>query len=113
MTGSAAIHEFSTGVQWRAGRRGLASSEAPSPLAFSAGEEFGGEPGWWTPETLLVAAVESSLMLTFLAEAKRKGLGIISYRSVAKGVLSREGSDLPRFTELIIKPTVRVKSLAS
>lgn len=112
MTGSAASHEFCTGVQWRAGRRGLVSSEAPSPLAFSAGEDFGGEPGWWTPETLLVAAVESSLMLSFLAEAKRKGVGVISYRSVATGVLSREGAGVARFTELIIKPTVRVKSQA-
>ena len=112
MSEPAAIHEFSTGVQWRAGRRGLVSSEAPSPLAFSAGEDFGGEPGAWTPETLLVAAVESSLMLAFLAEARRKGLGILSYRSVARGVLSGEGAGLPRFTALVIKPTVRVKSEA-
>ncbi len=112
MPGPASIHEFSTGVQWRAGRRGLVSSEAPSPLAFSAGEDFGGEPGWWTPETLLVAAVESSLMLSFLAEAKLKGLGIISYRSVAKGLLTREGAAPPRISELVIKPTVRVRSEA-
>src|SRR5438067_112145 len=51
-------YEYRATATWTEHRRGLVETESiPRTINFSAPPEFGGEPGLWTPEHLLVAAV--------------------------------------------------------
>jgi organic hydroperoxide reductase OsmC/OhrA len=71
--------------------------------------EFRGEPGVWTPEDLYVGALNACLMLTFLAFADRKDLGLVTYETSAEGLLEHvEGRY--RITEVTVRPSVVVKS---
>ncbi len=102
---------FRTGLVWKSGRRGTMSSLGKPEVEISSAPEFKGEPGLWSPEDLLVGAVESCLMLTFLALAQAKGLEPLSYESHAEGLLeSLEGKY--RITEITVEPTVMVRSEA-
>lgn len=102
---------YKTALVWKSGRRGTMSSLGKPDVEVSSAPEFKGEPGLWSPEDLLVGAVESCLMLTFLALAQTKGLETVSYESHAEGLLeSVEGKY--RITEITVEPTVIVKSEA-
>jgi organic hydroperoxide reductase OsmC/OhrA len=72
-------------------------SEGRSPATITAGDrpailggpppEFDGDPGWWSPEHLLLASLNLCLQATFDAYARRKGLRAESYRSRAAATL--------------------------
>jgi len=102
---------FKTGLVWKSGRRGTLSSLGKPDVEVSSAPEFKGEPGLWSPEDLLVGAVESCLMFTFFALALAKGLEPASYESRAEGLLENvEGKY--RITEITVEPTIVVKSEA-
>jgi peroxiredoxin-like protein len=100
---------YETHIYWKGRRRGLVEvSELPS-ITTSAPPEFEGEPGFWTPEHLLVAAVETCLMTTFLAIAEKSRLPIVSYRSSTLAKLAAvEGAGLG-FTKLTVRPVIKVE----
>jgi organic hydroperoxide reductase OsmC/OhrA len=89
----------------------LASNGLPG-LGFGSPPEFGGKPGLWGPETLLLGAAESCTLLTFLSLSRRKGVQASSYRSSAVGTLALDSEGVIRFTEIIVRPVVQVKSEA-
>jgi organic hydroperoxide reductase OsmC/OhrA len=94
---------------WRSGRRGAMSSLGKPELEVGSPPEFRGEPGVWTPEDMVVGALNACLMLTFLALADRKNLGLVSYETSAEGLLENvEGKY--RITEVTVQPSVVVKS---
>jgi organic hydroperoxide reductase OsmC/OhrA len=107
---TAQAHFYDTSFQWITQRRGeLRASGLPS-LNVSTPPEFKGEPGFWTPEHLFVAAAESCLMATFLGIAENSKLPVASYRSSAKGKLEwMEGAGL-RFTEIAIFSEVELEA---
>lgn len=91
-----------------AGRRaGVLRSDGKSELRVSSPSEFRGETGAWTPEDLLVAAVDTCLMVTFLAFAERSRLSVVSYESVAEGVLELVDG-VYRFSKIVLRPTLVV-----
>ena len=45
------------------------SSDAPNVLITGAPEEFGGKPGYWSPETMLTGSIANCFILTFKAIA--------------------------------------------
>jgi len=81
-------HHYQTTLTW--------SGESPSaltagdrvPIAGGPPPEFDGEPGWWSPEHLLLASLNLCLQATFEAYARRKGLRAQSYRSRAAATLA-------------------------
>ncbi|MDP1675630.1 MAG: OsmC family protein [Bacteroidota bacterium] len=100
---------YHTGVEWKSDRQGILRSEGKPLLDVSSPPEFKGIPGTWTPEDMLVAAVEICQMTTFLSFGMRKEIPLKSYKSSAEGLLENvEGKY--RFTKVIIKPTIVVKS---
>jgi organic hydroperoxide reductase OsmC/OhrA len=103
---------YDTSLSWSQELEGELASPGLSGLAFGAPPEFGGKPGRWGPETLLLGAVESCTLLTFLALARRKGVVCTAYRSSAVGTLAADEEGLIRFTEVVIRPVVRVKQPA-
>jgi organic hydroperoxide reductase OsmC/OhrA len=76
-------------------------------LALSADEAFGGDPRLLNPEQLVVLAVASCQLLSFLAVAARARVDVLAYDDDAEGVMPE--SDLPmRLTSIILRPTIRV-----
>jgi len=102
---------YETQIEWAKKRQGNLRAEGLPDLAVSTPPEFKGEPGFWTPEHLFVAAAEACLMATFIGISENSRLTVTDYRSVAKGKLeSVEGYGL-RFTEIEICPTVELEKV--
>lgn len=99
---------FEASLDWIEGRTCVvAAGEGREPLRVGPPPEFRGEPGLWTPEHLFLTAIDSCLMVTFAGMAARHDLQILSYRSSIDGLLEYSGGSF-RFTEVVLKPKVRV-----
>jgi organic hydroperoxide reductase OsmC/OhrA len=57
-------------------------------LRVATPPEFKGVPGIWSPEDLLVGAVNACVMTTFLAFTEREGVRLVSYESSSVGRLA-------------------------
>jgi organic hydroperoxide reductase OsmC/OhrA len=77
----------------------------PRLIHFSAPPEFGGEPGVWTPEHFLLAAVASCFIETFRAVAKASKLDFQGIEVGVDGILEKDAGGL-RFTRITLQPTV-------
>jgi organic hydroperoxide reductase OsmC/OhrA len=101
---------YETHLYWKGRRRGLVEVAELPPVMTSSPPEFHGEPGYWTPEHLFVAAVESCLMTTFLAIAEKARLEVVSYRSSSLAKLeSLDGGGLG-FSRILIRPIVKLRN---
>ena len=80
---------------------------APRIIHFSAPPEFGGEPGVWTPEHFLVAAVASCFIGSFRAVAASSKLDFQGIEVSVDGALEKEPGGF-RFTTITLHPTVIV-----
>lgn len=88
-------------------RFAMMHSSGKPDLQVNAPPEFKGEPGFWTPEDLFVASIESCLMLTIVGIAEKRGVEMVSYTSSAEGSLEwREGGY--EFTKIIVRPNIVV-----
>lgn len=78
-------------VNWKKDRKGiLCSPSLQSKIEVATPPEFPhGVAGVWTPEHLLVAAVNSCLMTTFLAVAENSKFEFINFESSASGKLEK------------------------
>ena len=66
-----------------------------------------GVPGIWSPEHLLVAAVNSCLMTTFLAIAENSRFEFINFQSNATGKLEKVEGKL-MISEIVLAPVVTI-----
>ncbi|MEN9339244.1 MAG: hypothetical protein RIQ62_556 [Bacteroidota bacterium] len=82
-------HYYDVTVTWQHDRKGIMQSDTlPDTIEVATPPEFTkGMPGIWSPEHLLVAAVNSCLMTTFLAIAENSKLTFLSFTSKAIGKL--------------------------
>jgi len=78
---------------------------APRIIHFSAPPEFGGAPGFWTPEHFLLAAVASCFTAMFRAVAAASKLEFQGIEVSVDGVLEKESGGF-RFTQIILRPAV-------
>ncbi len=101
------VHFYDTTIEWQDSRRGiLSSSVLDSNIEVVTPPEFtGGIPGKWSPEHLLVAAVNSCLMTTFLAIAENSKLEFISFKSYANGKLEKADGKF-MISEITLSPTL-------
>jgi peroxiredoxin-like protein len=103
-----AHHEYRVNAFGAGGRNGVVHAEGVlSCISFSAPPEFLGEPGRWTPEHFLVAAVASCFVSTFSGIAEKSRLKFASFNLDAEGVLGNEDG-IWRFTEINLRPVVTV-----
>ena len=102
-----AKYTYHARAQWHQLDRGFVELEhgAPRLINFSAPPEFGGEPGFWTPEHFLLAAVTSCFVATFRAVATASRLDFQGIEVAADGLLEKESGGF-RFTKISLKPTV-------
>ena len=102
-------HFYEVLVNWNHDRIGTMSSpvlhskiEVATPPQFPKGID-----GIWSPEHLLVAAVNSCLMTTFLAIAENSQLGFTALESNASGKLETIDGKL-MISEITLKPVVTI-----
>ncbi|MFQ5694607.1 MAG: OsmC family protein [Terriglobia bacterium] len=100
-------HTYKVSVTWLHDREGW--GEGPGireAVKFSAPPDFGGRPGLWSPESLLVLAANSCFTSTLLHLAESSGLALAGYRAEAKGQVERVQGQGYRFTEIVLQPEV-------
>jgi len=96
-------------VNWEIDRKGIMSSQAlQSNIEVATPPEFPkGIAGIWSPEHLLVAAVNSCLMTTFLAIAENSNFDFINFESNATGKLEKiEGKYM--ISEILLSPVLSI-----
>jgi peroxiredoxin-like protein len=100
---------YRTSTEWIGGKAGMLSSAGKQSFRVASPPEFRGEPNVWTPEDLLVSAVETCLLMTFLSFAQRRELAVEAYYSEATGLLESADGKFA-FTRIVVKPTVIIAS---
>jgi len=102
-------HHYEVKVNWESDRKGLLSSPVlHSNIEVATPPEFPkGMPGIWSPEHLLVAAVNSCLMTTFLAIAENFKFDYIGFESDADGKLEKvDGKYM--ISEVVLSPVLTI-----
>lgn len=107
---SIASTEFETRLQWQGNQRGRLCTEQADAVSLE-GMVGGRTPeDAWSPEELLVAAVEGRTLLVFLEQARARGVEVLFYQSTALGRQVEWPGSGPHFTDLIVRPHVAVRS---
>jgi peroxiredoxin-like protein len=101
-------HLYKTSLSWAEMKKGTLTSPDLPDIAVATPPEFpGGHAGYWSPETLFVAAAESCLMTTFLAIAENSKLSFSAYTSEAEGTVTKTEEGY-RVTEIRIRAKVTI-----
>ena len=77
-------------------------------IALTADLAFRGDPGVHNPEELLVAALSSCHMLSYLALCALAKIEVTSYRDNASGTMVTDKTGGGHFTEVTLRPHVTV-----
>ena len=102
-------YHYEVKVNWEADRKGSMSSPVlNTKIEVATPPEFPkGMPGIWSPEHLLVAAVNSCLMTTFLAIAENFKFDFIHFESNADGTLEKVDGKF-MMNEVILSPVLTI-----
>ncbi|MBS1841548.1 MAG: OsmC family protein [Acidobacteria bacterium] len=93
---------------WESGRKGTVAAPGIEPkIRFSSPPEFKGDPGFWTPEHFLLAAVASCFVVTFYALADRSRMEFGKLDLSVEGRLGMFEGRLS-FREIILQPTLTI-----
>jgi organic hydroperoxide reductase OsmC/OhrA len=110
------MSEHTSHLEWSRSERGFAydaysrehtvAMGGAAPMQLSAAKAFLGDPKLANPEDLLVAALSSCHMLTFLAICARKGIVVDRYEDDATGWLERPAGAPMHVTRVTLRPRV-------
>src|SRR6266540_4341050 len=101
------VFRYQVGVRWGGEKRGVLTVAGKPDLEVASPPEFRGHPGIWSPEDLLVAAVNACTMTTFLSAVARRGISLVSYECGAEGTLEMADGTF-RFTQVSLRPRIVV-----
>jgi organic hydroperoxide reductase OsmC/OhrA len=115
-------HEYRITVTWE-GDRGtgtsgyraygrdhrIAAAGKPDILA-SADPHFLGDPARWNPEEMLLASVSACHKLWYLHFCAVSGVIVTAYQDDAEGTMQMDSDGGGRFTEIVLKPRVTIKT---
>jgi organic hydroperoxide reductase OsmC/OhrA len=104
-------HRYHVDVTAGFGGEVIVASEGLPSLRTTTPPEFGGPPGFWSPETLLVAAIADCYALTFRGLARHAGLAWTSLTVEAVGTLERIDR-VPRFTRVDLVARLAAPAIA-
>lgn len=111
-------HSFETTLAWPAdaaqkrppeadfSRNNLIGAPGKPDVPGSSPVFFGGDNTRYNPEELLVAALSECHMLTYLAIAAKKRMGILKYEDRATGTLALGATGKMQLTEVVLRPLV-------
>jgi peroxiredoxin-like protein len=101
-------YSYRTTAHWTSHKRGIVEGEGiPRTINFAAPPEFGGEPGLWTPEHLLLASVSTCYVATLRAVAEASKLEFNSLELAVEGTVEKQEGGF-RFTRIFVRPVVTV-----
>ena len=101
-------YSYRTTAHWIEHTRGIVEAEGiPRTINFAAPPEFGGEPGLWTPEHLLLAAVSTCYVATLRAVAEASKLRLHSLELTVEGTIEKQEGGF-RFTRVFLRPAVTI-----
>ncbi len=98
-------------IRWQEEKKGVLSSSDKSDVTVATPPEFLGHAGFWSPEDLFVASVNSCIMTTFLFYAGKNNLNFLNYESKAEGILEKVNGQF-MFSEVKVMPQILVKENA-
>ena len=98
-------HRYATHIVGGPEGHATLSSGGVPDLLTAPPLEFDGPGDAWSPEQLLLAAVEACFVLTFRAVAQASRLEFASIGVEAEGIVDRVGG-VTRFTEIVLRPRV-------
>ncbi len=107
---SISVTEFETRLQWQGEQRATLDSEQAPELPLGGLVAGHALEDRWSPETLLVGAVEGRTLQAFLERAQAERIAILFYQSTAMGRRVDGNGGLPHFTDFIVRPHVAVRS---
>lgn len=101
-------YSYKAAAHWTNHKRGIVEGEAiPRTINFAAPPEFGGEPGLWTPEHLLLAAVSTCFVATLRAVAEASKLEFEGVEVPIEGKIEKlEGGF--KFTRITLRPVITI-----
>lgn len=102
-------YTYRLSTHWTQHKRGIVEAESiPRTINFAAPPEFGGEPGLWTPEHLLIASVSTCFVATFRAVAEASRLEFSGLEVAVEGKIEKlEGGF--QFTRVVVRPTLTIQ----
>jgi peroxiredoxin-like protein len=101
-------YSYKAAAHWTNHKRGIVEGEAiPRTINFAAPPEFGGEPGLWTPEHLLLAAVATCYVATLRAVAQASKLEFEGVEVPVEGKIEKLDGGF-RFTRITLRPVVTI-----
>ncbi len=106
---SIASTQFETRLQWQGEQRGRLCTEQADAVSLEGTARGRTPENAWSPEELLVAAVEGRTLLAFLERARARGVEVLFYQSTALGRCVELPGGSPHFTDLIVRPLVAVR----
>ena len=100
---------FQVQLNWQEGRKGiLTANDVKDVIRVATPPEFsGGVPDMWSPEHLLLSALSSCFMTTYLAIAEKRKLTIAHFESSAIGQIVLVDGHL-EFTTINLFPKIYV-----
>lgn len=113
-------HEYRIRLEWEGNRgrgtqdyaaygRGFrAGAEGKSDIVGSADPAFRGDADRHNPEELLVIALSSCHMLSYLALCARAGISVLEYRDEARGVMKTTADGGGSFESVTLNPRVTI-----
>jgi organic hydroperoxide reductase OsmC/OhrA len=110
-------HQFAASLLWTGAATGPTGSyegyarawraeiAGKPPLEGSADPVFRGDPAKYNPEDLLVVALATCHMLSYLAVCARAGIEVVAYEDRASGTMAIKDGRM-RFVEVTLAPNV-------
>ncbi|HLT80493.1 MAG TPA: OsmC family protein [Cyclobacteriaceae bacterium] len=115
-------HKYVTTIEWT-GNTGAGTADYKSyershsiiienkpPIHASSDPAFRGDKTRHNPEELFVSSFSSCHMLWYLHLCAVNNIVVEQYTDIAEGIMMEENSGKGHFTEIILQPTVVVKS---
>jgi organic hydroperoxide reductase OsmC/OhrA len=112
-------HHYATRVEWSGASRGPTKTYAgysrehtigvdgKPTLTGSADPAFRGDVSHYNPEELLLAALSTCHLLSYLAQCAREGIAVVSYTDDAVATMA-EKAGAGRFTSATLRPVVEI-----
>lgn len=79
------------------------------PLQVSAAKPFRGDDTLYNPEDLLLSALASCHMMSYLYVCAQNNIEVLSYTDTAEAILKVEASGSGHFSKVTLKPIVTIK----
>jgi peroxiredoxin-like protein len=105
----ATSYSYRTTARWTEHKRGIVDGEGiPRTINFAAPPEFGGEPGLWTPEHLLLASVATCYVSTLRSVAEASKAEFHALELAVEGTIEKQEGGF-RFTRIWLRPVVTIE----